>query len=65
MQFETVTKKIDLADGALAAFDVCETWVALAEVEGEVYAVADLCTHAGCSLAIATRAGKPPPSPPA
>ena len=57
MQFETVTKKIDLADGALAAFDVCETWVALAEVEGEVYAVADLCTHAGCSLAKGDRDG--------
>jgi nitrite reductase/ring-hydroxylating ferredoxin subunit len=51
MQFETVAKKIDLAEGELAAYDVCETWVGIAEVEGEVYAVADLCTHAGCSLA--------------
>ena len=51
MQFETVTKKIELGEGALAAYDVCETWVALAEVDGQVYAVGDLCTHAGCSLA--------------
>lgn len=51
MQFETVTKKIELGVGELAAYDVCETWVCLADVEGEVYAVADLCTHAGCSLA--------------
>jgi nitrite reductase/ring-hydroxylating ferredoxin subunit len=51
MQFETVTKKIDLAEGEVAAYDVCETWVGLAEVDGEVYAIGDLCTHAGCSLA--------------
>ena len=40
----------DLAEGEVAAYDVCETWVGLAEVEGEVYAIGDLCTHAGCSL---------------
>jgi 3-phenylpropionate/trans-cinnamate dioxygenase ferredoxin subunit len=51
MQFETVTKKIDLGEGEVAAYDVCETWVGLAEVDGEVYAIGDLCTHAGCSLA--------------
>ena len=51
MQFETVTKKIDLAEGEVAAYDVCETWVGLAEVDGQVYAIGDLCTHAGCSLA--------------
>ena len=33
MQFAPVTKKIDLAEGEVAAYDVCETWVALAEVE--------------------------------
>jgi len=51
MEFESVTKKFELAEGGIAAYDVCETWVMLAEVEGEVYAVGDLCTHAGCSLA--------------
>jgi len=51
MEFETVTKKIDLAEGEVAAYDVCETWVALSEIDGEVYAIGDLCTHQGCSLA--------------
>ena len=51
MEFETVTKKIDLPEGDVVAYDVCETWVALAEVDGEVYAIGDLCTHAGCSIA--------------
>ena len=41
----------DLAEGEVAAYDVCETWVGLAEVDGQVYAIGDLCTHAGCSLA--------------
>jgi nitrite reductase/ring-hydroxylating ferredoxin subunit len=50
MEFETVTKKIDLGEGQVAAYDVGETWVVLAEVGGEVYAVGDLCSHAGCSL---------------
>src|SRR3979411_1223762 len=51
MQFETVTKTIDLSAGEVAAYDVCEHWVGLAEVDGELYAIGDLCTHAGCSLA--------------
>ncbi|HYR61474.1 MAG TPA: Rieske 2Fe-2S domain-containing protein [Actinomycetota bacterium] len=57
MQFETVTKKIDLPKDDLVAYDVCETWVGIAEVDGEVYAIGDLCTHAGCSLAKGTLEG--------
>jgi 3-phenylpropionate/trans-cinnamate dioxygenase ferredoxin subunit len=57
MDFEKVTPKINLPDGGVVAYDVCETWVALAEVEGEVYAVGDLCTHRGCSLGKGTLEG--------
>jgi 3-phenylpropionate/trans-cinnamate dioxygenase ferredoxin subunit len=57
MEFEKVTPKIDLPEGDVVAYDVCETWVALAEVDGEVYAIGDLCTHAGCSLAKGTLEG--------
>jgi nitrite reductase/ring-hydroxylating ferredoxin subunit len=57
MEFEKVTPKIELPDGDIVAYDVCETWVALAEIEGEVYAIGDLCTHSGCSLAKGTLDG--------
>src|SRR5229473_6126889 len=57
MQFETVTHKIDLPKDDLVAYDVCETWVGIAEVGDEVYAIGDLCTHAGCSLAKGTLEG--------
>lgn len=57
MEFEKVTEKINLPDGDIVAYDVCETWVALAEVEGEIYAIGDLCTHSGCSLAKGTLEG--------
>ena len=57
MEFETVTKKIELPEGDIVAYDVCETWVLLAEIDGEVYAIGDLCTHKGCSLAKGTLEG--------
>jgi nitrite reductase/ring-hydroxylating ferredoxin subunit len=57
MEFETVTQKIDFGDGEIVAYDVCETWVALADVGGEVYAIGDLCTHKGCSLGKGTLEG--------
>lgn len=57
MEYETVTPKINLPDGGIVAYDVCETWVAIAEVEGEVYAIGDLCTHKGCSVAKGTLEG--------
>lgn len=57
MEYEKVTPKINLPPEGIVAYDVCETWVALAEVGGEVYAVGDLCTHSGCSVAKGTLEG--------
>jgi nitrite reductase/ring-hydroxylating ferredoxin subunit len=50
MEFESVTRRIEMGKGEIAAYEVCETWVALADVDDEVFAVGDLCTHKGCSL---------------
>ncbi|GAC1362414.1 MAG: non-heme iron oxygenase ferredoxin subunit [Actinomycetota bacterium] len=57
MNFEPVTQKVELAEGEISAFEVGETWLAVAIVDGEVYAVDDLCTHKGCSLAKGTLEG--------
>lgn len=57
MNFEPVTQKVELAEGEIRAFDVCETWLLLGVVDGEIYAVDDLCPHKGCSLAKGTLEG--------
>jgi 3-phenylpropionate/trans-cinnamate dioxygenase ferredoxin subunit len=49
-EFEPVTKKIDLGEGQLAAFEMRGTRLAVAQVDGEIYAISDICTHRGCSL---------------
>lgn len=41
----------DLAAGSLRAVDVDGTRLALANVDGELHAFQDTCTHRGCSLA--------------
>lgn len=41
----------DLADGSLRQVDVGGESVCLARHQGQVYAVADMCTHAAASLA--------------
>ncbi len=40
----------DVAEGQMRVFDVSGTQVAVASVGGAVFAFADTCTHAGCSL---------------
>ena len=49
--FTTVATVHEVRIGALAAFDVGGTRIAVANVEGTFYAFDDTCTHRGCSLA--------------
>ena len=41
----------DIAPGQIRAFDAAGTKVAVANVDGHLYAFDDTCTHRGCSLA--------------
>lgn len=41
----------DVVAGQMRAFDVEGTAVAVASVDGRLYAFDDACTHSGCSLA--------------
>ena len=50
-EFTTVTKAGDIPSGELAAFNVEDTEVAIANVDGTFYAFDDTCTHKRCSLA--------------
>jgi nitrite reductase/ring-hydroxylating ferredoxin subunit len=46
-----IGKVSDVAPGHLVAVDVNGEQVAVANVEGHLYAIGDTCTHRGCSLA--------------
>ena len=48
--FVKVASISDLSPGQVVLAEVDGERVALVNVEGELYAVADECTHAGCSL---------------
>lgn len=48
--FVKVASISDVSPGAVLLVEVDGERVALVNVEGELYAVADECTHAGCSL---------------
>jgi 3-phenylpropionate/trans-cinnamate dioxygenase ferredoxin component len=50
-EFVTVTGAAEVAEGALAAFDVGGARVAIANVGGTLHAFGDTCTHLQCSLA--------------
>ena len=41
----------DIAAGEMRVFDVAGTRVTVANVEGQLHALDDTCTHTGCSLA--------------
>jgi nitrite reductase/ring-hydroxylating ferredoxin subunit len=45
-----VCKSTDIKPGQIAAFEVNSEIVAIANVDGKFFAVADECTHASCSL---------------
>jgi nitrite reductase/ring-hydroxylating ferredoxin subunit len=57
-EFTKVAKSGDVDKGEVAAFDVGGQRVAVANVEGSLYAFGDICTHAHCSLAEGELEGK-------
>ena len=50
-EFVPVGKLDDIADGEIAPFEAGDVKVAVANVDGTLYAIDDTCTHRGCSLA--------------
>ena len=46
----TVGKAVDVAPGELAAFDADGTRIAVANVDGRLFAIDEMCTHEQCSL---------------
>jgi 3-phenylpropionate/trans-cinnamate dioxygenase ferredoxin subunit len=48
--FITIGRADEVAEGDAAAFVVEGTQVAVARVEGALYAFGDICTHQGCTL---------------
>jgi nitrite reductase/ring-hydroxylating ferredoxin subunit len=50
-EFTTVGRVDDVAPGEMRAYQVGGEDVALANVDGALYAFGDVCTHAQCSLA--------------
>jgi nitrite reductase/ring-hydroxylating ferredoxin subunit len=57
-EFARVAKDGDVEEGEMAAFDVSGQRVAVAHVDGSLYAFGDICTHARCSLAEGELEGK-------
>ena len=45
-----VDKAVDVAPGELAAFDADGTRIAVANVDGRLFAIDEMCTHEQCSL---------------
>jgi nitrite reductase/ring-hydroxylating ferredoxin subunit len=52
-----VGKVSDVAPGQLLAVTVDGQPVAVANVDGQLFAIGDICTHRGCSLSEGTLAG--------
>ena len=57
-EFMKVAKSGDLNEGEVAAFEIGGQQVAVANVDGSLYAFGDICTHAHCSLAEGELEGK-------
>jgi 3-phenylpropionate/trans-cinnamate dioxygenase ferredoxin component len=50
-ELTTVGRADEVAEGQVKAFEVAGVQVAVARIEGALYAFGDTCTHRGCSLA--------------
>jgi 3-phenylpropionate/trans-cinnamate dioxygenase ferredoxin component len=50
-EFVSVSRADALEEGDMKAFDVRGTQIAVAKVDGALYAFGDTCTHMACSLA--------------
>ena len=48
----TVGKPDDVAEGDANAFDVSGAQIAVARVDGNLYAFSDICTHRQCNLSL-------------
>jgi nitrite reductase/ring-hydroxylating ferredoxin subunit len=50
-EFVTVGRSDEVLEGQATAFAAGDEEVAVARVEGDLYAFSDICTHRGCNLA--------------
>lgn len=51
-EFVTVGDSSEVPEGEIKAFDVNGAEVAVARVDGQVFAFSDICTHRHCNLAM-------------
>jgi nitrite reductase/ring-hydroxylating ferredoxin subunit len=51
MAFVTVARSDEVPEGEVAPFDVDGVEIAIARVDGTLYAVGDVCSHRRCNLA--------------
>jgi 3-phenylpropionate/trans-cinnamate dioxygenase ferredoxin subunit len=49
-EFMAVGRADEVAEGDAADFEVAGAQVAIARIDGKLYAFADICTHMGCTL---------------
>ncbi len=49
-EFRAVGRADEVAEGDAADFEVEGAQVAVARIDGNLYAFADICTHMGCTL---------------
>ena len=54
-EFVTVGDADEVPEGEAKAFDVSGAEIAVARVDGQLYAFSDICTHRHCNLAIGRR----------
>jgi len=50
-EFITIGPASEVDDGSMAGFEVEGAKIAVARIEGALYAFSDVCTHQGCPLA--------------
>lgn len=51
-EFVTVARSDEVAEGTVTAYVVGDEEVAVARVEGDLYAFSDICTHRACNLSM-------------
>lgn len=51
-EFVTVGDSTEVPEGEAKAFDVSGAEIAVARIEGQVYAFSDICTHRHCNLSM-------------
>lgn len=50
-EYQTVAASEDVPEGEARSFAVGDEEIAIARVDGNLYAFSDICTHRGCNLA--------------